>query len=234
VRCVGGLGLAIALLTASCAAVEDVTRQLPAATRPIKYRLAGADPELGRNLDQGWAQLKDGNHLRAVGALNRALWDLERIETRWLRLEDLAEAHRALADAYGALRRGSWADDHRRLSQALAESARRDPPVASPEATLGRGRDAYARAQFRDAVIVLGQAVVDLEAVTYPPARVKLLEEVRCYLAFAYFALDELDRARDELERVWALDPSLSFCAKMASPAIRRLIADVQRQPGPR
>jgi hypothetical protein len=75
----------------------------------------------------------------------------------------------------------------------------------------------------------MGQALVDLEAVTHAPARAKLLEEARCYLVFTYFALEEGDRARDELERIAALDASLAYCAREAPPAVRPLIEDVQR-----
>jgi tetratricopeptide (TPR) repeat protein len=220
------------VVTSSCATLEDVTRRLPAAT--VRYRLAGADPGLRRSLDEGLAQLRDGHYPRALAALDRALWDLEHIEKRWLRLEELAEAHRALADTYSALRRASRADHHRTMAQTLTGAAGRDPGSQSPEGTLAQGRDAYVRARFREAATLLERALVDLEDLAHTPARVKLLEEARCYMVFSHFALDDEDRARDELRRLWALDRTLAFCATAAPPAIRPLIGDVQRTSGPR
>ena len=218
----------LALLVSGCATVSDATRGLPTAAKPVRYKLVGADVDLRKSLDVGLAQLRDENYHGARRSLNRAIWDLERIESRALRLEELGEALQALADVYSGLRRSSWAADHRRLSAALAEAAHQAPGKA-PEGSVTRAREVYARARFRDAVTALSQALVDLEALTHPPARVKLLEETRCYLVFTYFALDERDRARDELERIAALDSSLAVCAREAPRAVRPLIEEVHR-----
>lgn len=211
---------------ASCATVERVTQ----AAKPVKYRLAGADIELRKNLDRGLTQLKGENHRGALVSLNRALWDLERIEKRWLRLEDLAETHQALADVYAALRKPAWAEAQRKLSLALIDHARRDAGSGFPEQSLARAKEAYASARFREAVSALGQALVHLEDVTDTPARVRRLEEARCYLAFTHFALDEEDRVRDEIERLWTLDASLAFCRREAPPGVRPLIGEVQKR----
>ena len=219
----------VALAVSGCATVSDMMRRLPRATKPVRYRLAGADVNLRKNLDVGLAHLGDQDYQGALRLLNRALWDLERIESRALRLEELGEALQALADAYTGLRRSNWAADHRRLAAALAEAARQDPGGKAPEASVTRVREAYARALFRDAVTAIGQALVDLEALTHAPGRVKLLEETRCYLAFTYFALEERERAHDELARIAALDASLAFCAREAPPAIGPLIQEVHR-----
>ena len=217
----------VGLIVSGCATVSDVTRGLPA-SKPVRYRLAGADVDLRKNLDAGLAQLQEENYRGALRSLNRSIWDLERIENRALRLEELGEALQALADTDTGLKRSSWAADHRRLSAALADAGRHDPGKA-PEGSVTRAREVYARARFRDAVTALGQALVDLESLTHAPARVKLLEETRCYLVFSYFALDERDRARDELERIAAHDSSLAFCTREAPPAIRPLIDAVHR-----
>ncbi len=218
----------VGLIVSGCTTGSDATRGLSAAAKPVRYRLAGADIDLRKNLDAGLAQLQDEKYRDALRSLNRAIWDLERIESRALRLEELGEALQALADTYSGLKRSSWAADHHRQSAALADAARQDPGKA-PEGSVTRAREAYARARFRDAVAALGQALVDLQALTPAPARVKRLEETRCYLAFTYFALDERDRARDELERIAALDSSLALCTREAPPAIRPLIEAVYR-----
>ena len=60
--------------------------------------------------------------------------------------------------------------------------------------------------------------------------RVRRLADARCYLAFAYFATEQRERVRDELRRLWALDPALEMCRHEAPPGVRALIVDVQRK----
>lgn len=227
--------LAAGILTlAGCALARDVSPELPRATKPVKYRVAGADPELRRSLERAAGHLQEARYQAAVDTLNRALWDLERIESRWLRLEELAEAHRAFAAAYAALGKPAWADEHRVLALALLDRMRRAPGGQGPERSLGRGRDAYARARFRDALVSFGQALVDLEDVEPTALRIRRLEAARCSLALTYLALEDQARAREELERLAALDPALRECGREAPPALRRLIGEIQRGPGAR
>lgn len=225
-----GIVLAVSLLTAACATLQDVSKDLPRATKPVKYKMAGANIELRKNLDRGVTQLQGENYQAAVASLNRALWELERVESRWLRLEDLAEAHQALSDAYSGLRKARWAEEHRKLSQALLEQLGRKPGSGWPERSLTRAKEAYAKAQFREIVPILGEALVDLEDMTETAVRVRRLEEARCYLTFSYVALEDEERAKEELERLWALDPSLAFCSREAPPTVRRLIAEVRQR----
>ncbi|MBI1893588.1 MAG: hypothetical protein HYS14_05715 [Candidatus Rokubacteria bacterium] len=227
----GLVGLAVCVLAASsCAIFQDVSKDLPKATKPVKYKLVGANIELRKNLDRAMMQLKGESYQAAVHSLNRAIWELEQVETRWLRLEDLAEAHQALADAYSGLRRTNWADEHRKLSLALMDQVRRDPGSGWPERSLSRAKEAYVKAQFREALTVLGQALVNLEDLTHTAVRVRRLEEARCYLAFTYVALEDGERTKEELERLSALDPSLVFCTREAPPSVRRLITEVQQR----
>ncbi len=226
-RCL--MAAACILATAGCATFQGVGRGLPRATKPVKYKMAGADIELRKHLDRGLTQIKEENYRGALGSLNRAVWDLERVESRWLRLEDLAEVHQALADAYAGLRKPSWAEEARKLSLALTEQVRRDPEGDWPERSLARAKEAYAKAQFRASLGILGQALVDLEDVAQTALRVRRLEETRCYLAFTFLALEEEDRSKEELERLWTLDPTLAFCSREAPPAIRRLVGEVRR-----
>jgi hypothetical protein len=75
----------------------------------------------------------------------------------------------------------------------------------------------------------LSAALVDLQGLTHPAARVNALEEARCYRALVFVALDQEERARDELRRLLALDPTLTFCRSHAPPAVRLLMRGVQR-----
>jgi hypothetical protein len=208
--------------------VNEVPDRISAATKPVKYTLAATPMKQRVNLEQGQAQVRAGEFRTAVQSLHRALWDVEGIDKRWLRLEELAEAHRALSQAYLGLRKPDWAEEHRALAVALAELPRRDDPAASPRQALARAKSAYRTARFRDARVALGQALVELEGVAHTPARVASIEEVRCYLALSYFALDQQERAREEIRRLAALDDAVASCRREAPPAVRDLIREVQ------
>ncbi|HET8576569.1 MAG TPA: hypothetical protein VFO18_05690 [Methylomirabilota bacterium] len=216
------------VLLAGCATVERVGT-------PVKYTLLGEDRKLRRSLEAGLAQLKEARYEEAVASLNQSVWDLERISRRGLRVEELAETHRALGSAYSGLRKRDWAEEQWQLAQALREVGRDEAASpGSPEASLGRAREAYASARFPQALNILRQALVDLEGVADPPARVKRLEEARCYLAFTYVALEKESRAKAELQRLQALDSSVASCAREAPPVVRRLISEVQKRPAAR
>lgn len=221
--------IAIGLLSlAGCAALDKVSQEVGP---PVKYTLAGADLQLRKNLERGLNQLKEENYDAATRSLDRAIWELERIENGRLRVDELADVYQALGDSYWGLRKREWAEEHWAVVTALRERARRgEANQRSPQASLARAKTAYAGAEFRDTLAALRQALVDLEGVTDAPSRVRYLEEARCYLAFTYFALDKEDRAKDEVRRLWALDTSVAFCAREAPPAIRRLISEVQRR----
>jgi tetratricopeptide (TPR) repeat protein len=228
--------LAGVLWLAGCATVErvtqDVSGELPApVATPVKYALAGADTHHRRSLERGLTQLRGENYQGAINTLNGALWDLERVDRRWLRLEELAEAHRALGDAYRGLRKAEWAEEHRTLAMTLAAHARQ-AAVGAAQGSLLRGKDAYASASFREALAAFRQALVDLENLADPITRRSSLEEARCYLALTHVALDEADRAREEFQRLGALDPSLAFCMRQAPPTVRRLIGTPPRTRG--
>ncbi|HEV8436898.1 MAG TPA: hypothetical protein VGT40_02285 [Methylomirabilota bacterium] len=182
-------------------------------------------------MERGLTRLKGENYEGATNSLNRAIWDLEGIGNHGLRIEELCAAYQALGNAYQGLGKSDWAEEHWRLSRDLADHARADGGNAAP---LTRAREAYSAARFREALGALRQALVDLEGVSDSPARLKQLEEARCYLAFAYFALDKEDRAREELHRLWVLDSSVSLCTREAPPVIRRLIGEVQKKREPR
>ncbi|HJR01104.1 MAG TPA: hypothetical protein VKA83_05700, partial [Methylomirabilota bacterium] len=77
---------------------------------PVKYAWAGAGSGLRTNLERGLTQLEAGDAQGAVRSLNDALWDLQRIEDRGLRMEELARAHRAMGDAYRSVRKPGWAE----------------------------------------------------------------------------------------------------------------------------
>jgi tetratricopeptide (TPR) repeat protein len=235
VRNAGGAWLLIAtglLSLAGCAALDKVTQSV---APPVKYTLAGADLQLRKNLERGLTQLKEENYDAATRSLDRAIWELERIENGRLRVDELADVYQALGDAYWGLRKREWAEEHWGMVTALRERARRgEGNHPSPPASLARAKAAYVGAEFRDTLAALRQALVDLEGMTDTPTRVRHLEEARCYLAFTYVALDKVERAKDELRRLWALDTSVAFCAGEAPPMIRRLISEVQRRPSGR
>lgn len=213
--------IASAMLASACASMQD-------AASGVKYSLAGADSGQRANLVRGLLEVKKENYPEALGALNRAVWDLEQIERSSLRLAELAEVHQGLADVYSALRKPEWADEERTLAKALAAQAEQDLSAGSPEQALARGKNAYAAARFREADAALRKALIDLEGLTHTPARVKGLEEARCYLTFTFVALDQEERAGEEIRRLRALDPDLAFCREQAPPAIRRLIEEIR------
>ena len=213
------LVIALGLSAAACAIVSERV------VVPARYKLAGADVTLRQNLDRGLRELQGGNYQAALGALNRAIWDLERIDQAALRRAELGEAYGALADVYTRLRRPDWADEHRSLAKALTQG----PAGGASDQALQRGRSAYAAARFPEALRTLRGALVELDGLPSGTARVRAMEEARCYLAFSYVALDQVDRARDEIGRLWALDPALRACQRDASPSIVRLMTDVQR-----
>jgi len=213
------------VLAPACASVTETTRS-------VKYTLAGANTGARKTLESGLLHLKAENYPAALGALNRAIWELERIEEPALRLEELAAAHHALADVYSSLRKSEWAEEQRALANALSERRLQSPDGFSPEQGLARGKSAYGAARFREAAAAFSRALVDLEEIKHPPARIKSLEEARCYLAFSYFALDDRDRAKEEFRRLASLDGSLTFCYQEAPPAIRQLMAQVREGRG--
>jgi len=224
--------LAVLALAPGCATVREVVREVPErinqATKPVKYALAATHVRRRDSLERGLEQLRAGDHRAALRSLHRALWDLERIEKRWLRLEELAEAHLAIADAYAALKRPQWAVEHRALAAALADYPGRDEAAPPPHRALARAKSAYQAARFRDATVALGQALVELEGIGHTPARIASLEEARCYLALAHYALDQEERAREEIRRLAALDDSVVTCRREAPPVVQQLIRDVQ------
>jgi tetratricopeptide (TPR) repeat protein len=198
--------------------------------KPVKYRLAGADRTLRANVERGLTQLKEDNYQDALVSLNRGIWELERIEKRSLRVEELAEVYHALADAYLGLKKPDWAGEQRRLAVGLLDDVRQGASDRPPQRSLDLGKKAYAGAQFRKAVTALRRALVELEAIGETGTRIRRLEEARCYLAFAHFALEDKATAREELRRLFALDSSVSTCSREAPPAIRPLISEVRRE----
>jgi hypothetical protein len=225
-RAVVLLGLGC-LLSAGCAGVDRVTRDLPG-VKPLKYTLAGADREQRASLDRGETQLRAGDYAAAVRSLRQALWDVERIDKPWLRLEELVEVHQALADAYGGLGKKQWSDEQRALAQALVEFGRRENTPGAPDAALAKAKAAYRAAHFREAVAAFGQALVELEGLSSTPVRLRALEEARCHLVLAYFALEQEDRAGEEARRLAARDGATTACRLQAPPPVQALIRDVE------
>ena len=217
--------LAGALTASGCTALNAVPK-------PVLYRLARADTDARENFHRGLAQLRAEDHQGALESFNRALWDLEQIEKDWLRLPELAAVHQALGDTYSGLRRTDWAAEHRALSMALVHRGQVRTAGALPERSLLHAKHAYQAARFQEAGAALTAALVDLQDLTHPPARLRSLEEARCYQVLVFVALDQEDRARDELRRLWALDPTFTFCRSQAPPAVRLLIHRVQRRTG--
>ena len=197
--------------------------------RPVRYRLAGVDPDVRANLSRGQRELQAKNYPGALAALNRAVWDVEGIQRRPLRLTELGDVYEALRRAYTGLGMPKVAEEHQRMAIALTEARARDQ-AAEPSHVLARAKDAYAAARFRDALRLLRAALVDLEDLSDGEMRVKQLAETRCYLAFTYFANQERERVRDELKRLATLDGALASCTQQAPPGVRSLIADVQRK----
>lgn len=231
----GVMGASV-LAATGCASLERLSDGLAATlqgrvSRPIEYRLAGADPSIRRSLDLGLDSLRAGDHRKAVVVLNRAIWDLERLEKRSLRLEELAETYQALAHAYVGLQRVAWAQEQRQLGARLREAIGRDARGTWVQA-MTRARAAYVAAHFKEALTGWRDALVDLEDVHDIVTRVRQVEVVRCYLALTHFALGDEERVRDELQRLVALDASVTRCAREAPPSVRVLISEVQKLSG--
>jgi hypothetical protein len=94
---------------------------------------------------------------------------------------------------------------------------------------LTRGKDAYVSAQFREAVRRLQLAIVELEDIADVDSRLDYLAETRCYLAFAYFAIQDRAHVQVELRRLAALDPTVGICGQNAPPGVRAMIAELRR-----
>lgn len=225
-RAVGLLGL-VCLLNAGCAATQALTRDLPG-VKFVKYAIAGADRGQRANLDRGLTQLRAGEYEGAVRSLRQAIWDVEQIEKASLRLEELADAHAALADAYTALGKHQWSEEQRALTRALLEYGQRENVAGSPETALARARAAYQAAHFREAVTTFGQALVEIEGLSQTPVRLKALVDTRCHLMLAHFALGRSERAGEEVRRLAAFDGATASCSRQAPPPVRALIRAVE------
>jgi len=215
------------LAVTGCAALD---RSAETVVTPVKYAWVGADSGLRTNLQHGLTQLEAADVQAAVRSLNRAIWDLQRIEDRGLRMGELARAHRAMGDAYSSVRKPDWAEDQWRLAAAFATRSRQAAVPGDGPSPLDRGKAAYVSAQFPDSVLWLRRALIDLEEADDFWARMKRLEEAHCYLGFAYVALGQEERAKEEFQRLVALDASVTFCSCAAAPKVRRLISEVQRR----
>ena len=218
-------------LFAGCASIHDASTGVARTwwthvVRPVRYRVGGVDPEIRANLSRGQLEVEAMNYRDALVALNRAVWDVERIQGRSLRLTELAEVHEELGYAYAGLGKADIAQEHRRMVVALTDAGTRGP-ASEPSLTLAQGKEAYAAARFRDALNMLRAALVDLEDVGDRETRVHQLAEASCYLAFTHFASEDRERVGDELRRLAALDGTLSTCRPEAPPGVRALMADV-------
>jgi hypothetical protein len=230
------LALALAaglLLAAGCSVVEqksaDTRRGFAARVgHPMRYRVAGADPALRANLDRALDEMAAGNHRAALPLLNRALWDVARIRKRDLRLVETATVYESLERAYGAMGMSDLAEEARRMARGIEEAAGREPSTGGVQ-LLVRAKDAYVSAQFREAVRRLQGALIDLEDIADVDSRLEYLAETRCYLAFAYYAVQERPRVQVELRRLAALDPAVATCGQNAPPGVRALIAELRR-----
>ena len=216
-----------ALAGSGCATLD---RAADTFMTPVKYAWVGAGSGLRTNLERGLAQLEAADAQGAVRSLNDALWDLQRIEDRGLRMEELARAHRAMGEAYSSVRKPDWAEDEWSLAAAFAARSRQAPVAGDGSSLLTRGKAAYMSAQFPDSVLWLRRSLVDLEEADGFYARLKHREEAHCYLGFAYVALGQEERAKEEFQRLVALDASVTSCSCMAAPKVRRLIGEVQRR----
>lgn len=215
------------LAVAGCAALD---RTAETVVTPVKYAWVGADTGLRTNLQHGLTQLDAADVPGAVRSLNRAIWDLQRIEDRGLRMGELARAYRALGNAYWSLRKADWAEDEWRLAAMFTARTRQAAVPGDRPSAFDRGKAAYVSAQFPASVSWFRRALVDLEEAGEFGARLKHLEEARCYLGFAYVALGQEERAIEEFQRLVALDASVTFCSGAAPPKVRRLITEVQRR----
>jgi tetratricopeptide (TPR) repeat protein len=225
-RAAGLLGL-VCLLSAGCATTQELTRDLPG-VKFVKYTLAGADREQRVNLDRGLSQLRAREYDAAARSLRRAMWDVEMIEEPSLRLEELVEVHRTLAEVYTGLGKTPWSGEQKALAQALVDYRRRETESRSPEAALTRAKAAYQAAQFREAVTVFGQALVELEGLSPTQARLKSLVDARCHLVLTNFALGRSERAGEEVRRLAALDGATESCRRQAPPPVQALIGTVE------
>lgn len=224
------------LVTAGCATLEQAGREADKGfqshiAKPVLYKLAGADPQLRLNLERGQAELDANDYKAAVLSLNRAVWEVERIQKRSLRLAELAETYELLSQAYLGLGNAGVAEEHRRMAHALTEAAARERSTSSAY-VLAPAKEAYLSAQFPKAVKGLRQALVDLEDLLDPDIRIIQLAETRCYLALSYFAAQEHDHVVDQIRRLWAHDAAMTACVRDAPRAVRVLIADVQKKKG--
>src|SRR5206468_1134952 len=163
--------------------------------RPVRYRLAGADPDARANLSRGQRELQAKNYPGALAALNRAVWDVEGIQRRPLRLTELGDVYEALRRAYTGLGMPKVAEEHLRMAIALTEARARDQ-AAEPSHVLARAKDAYAAARFRDALRLLRAALVDLEDLSDGEMRVKHLAP--CHAPRSRDGAIERQRCRDE------------------------------------
>ena len=232
-RSVGRIWLVAAvcsLVVGGCATLDKTAETV---VTPVKYAWARANSGLRTNLQRGLTQLEAGDAHDAVRSLNRAVWDLQRIEDRELRMEELARAHRAMGDAYRSVRRPDWAEDEWKLAAAFAARARQAVAMGDGPSPLNRGKAAYVSAHFPDSVLWLRRALVDLEEADEFLGRLKQLEQAHCYLGFAYAALGQEARAKEEFQRLVALDASVTLCSCAAAPKVRRLISEVQRSMAP-
>lgn len=216
---------------AACARLErfsvDVASSFRAyLVRPIQYRMAGVDPALRRNLAEGLRRVEAGEPRAAIDALNRAIWDVERLDDRGLRLVELADIHHGLVRAYAALGRPAWAEEQRVLRDRIWLAGQREAAGTWVQA-MERARSAFVGARFREAVSAWHDALADLQDVADARTRVKQGELARCYLALTHFALGDEARVREELRRLAALDPSVATCRRHAPPAVRAMIAEL-------
>ena len=232
-RSVGRVWLVAAVCSPVVGGCATLDKTAETVVTPVKYAWAGANSGLRTNLQRGLTQLEAGNAQSAVRSLNRAVWDVQRIEDRELRMEELARAHRAMGDAYRSVRRPDWAEDEWKLAAAFAARARQAVAMGDGPSPLNRGKAAYVSAHFPDSVLWLRRALVDLEEADEFLARLKQLEEAHCYLGFAYAALGQEARAKEEFQRLVALDASVTLCSCAAAPKVRRLITEVQRSMAP-
>jgi hypothetical protein len=230
------LALIWLLLTAGCATFEHAGTAVSKGfqsniAKPVRYKLAGADSELRVNLERGETELEAKDYKAAVLSLNRAVWEVERIQKRSLRLAELSEAYELLSQAYLGLGNAGVAEEHRRMAGALADAGERERSPSSAY-VLAPAKEAYMSAQFPKAVKALRQALVELEDLLDPDIRIIQLAETRCYLALSYFAAQEHDRVVDQIRRLWAHDASMTACVRDAPRAVRVLITDVQKKKG--
>src|SRR5262249_60680201 len=114
-------------------------------TKPVTYRFVGIDPALRTNLDNARRQLAARNYRGAMPLLNKAVWDIERIHRRALRLDELVTVYNGLAQAHAAMGADDLAEEQRRLSRGLSEGATR-APAGGVVQWLARAESAYGAA----------------------------------------------------------------------------------------